>query len=333
MRFELQPREHPQAELHRIGKALIDDAVAQVDSPDIAADEAVHEARKDMKKLRGLLRLVRPAAPSLYNAENRAFRDAAASLSVVRDADAALETFDLVLQRAQPESNAGSEFAAGYGKSADGPSLHADVEPMELASLRARLVAYRDEVHAGAGDAQERLEVFRARMHEARGRIVGWRLPETDDPERDFALLGPGVAKTYKRGRKAMKRAYRDPSVEAFHDWRKRTKYFGYHLRLLQPGWPKLLKAQRKAVKELQSLLGDAHDLAVLAELLRSLRQDAPAARDAPDAQPALENEMRRQREVLRRRARGLGEIVYAERPKALLRRLRAYWRQAQRET
>jgi CHAD domain-containing protein len=330
MRFQLDPQERPDTVLRRIGGALIDDAIAQVDDPNVPTDEAVHEARKDIKKLRGLLRLVRPAAPDLYKAENRPLRDAAAHLALVRDADAALETFDLVLRRAQPESAEGAKFAAACGKQAGQPSLHDDVEPLELGSLRARLVAYQEEVHAGAGDMPQRLAQFRTGMREARARVDNWQLPCPDEPAHDFDLLGPGLAKTYKRGRKAMQRAYKEPSVEAFHDWRKRTKYLGYHLRLLQPAWPKLLKAQRQAVKDLQSLLGDDHDLAVLAELLRTLRKNGQQASASSEAELALNSEMRRQSELLRRRARGLGKIIYVERPKALRRRLGAYWRQGQ---
>ena len=330
MRFELQPSERPEDGLRRLAKALIDDAIAQVEDPDAESEDAVHEARKDMKKLRGLLRLVRPAAPDLYKAENRYFRDAAAHLAVVRDADAALETFDSVLERARMTMSV--EGAAPVGAEADASSLLDDTEPIELASVRARLVDYRDEAHAGAGDVQQRLDEFRARMLEARKRIPEWRLRETDASENDFRLLGPGLKKTYKRGRKAMGRAYDEPSVEAFHDWRKRTKYLRYQLRLLRPGWPKLLKAQDRAVKELQSLLGDDHDLAVLEGLLNRLRKDAPASGAEYEAERVLRAEMRRQSDLLRQRARGLGEMVYAERPKGLKRRLGAYWRQAKRE-
>jgi len=48
-------------------------------------------------------------------------------------------------------------------------------------------------------------------------------------------------------------------------------------------------------------------------------------------AERALRAEMLRQRDLLRRRARLLGELVYAERPKAFRRRIAAYWRQAER--
>jgi CHAD domain-containing protein len=117
----------------------------------------------------------------------------------------------------------------------------------------------------------------------------------------------------------------------AFHDWRKRTKYLGYQLRLLQPGWPKLIKAQRRAVKALQGLLGEDHDLAVLTDLLAELRPQGPTADEPLAGELALNREMRRQSELLRRRARHLGEIVYAEQPKALGKRLGVYWTEAQR--
>ncbi|MGD9302605.1 MAG: CHAD domain-containing protein, partial [Desulfobacterales bacterium] len=56
-----------------------------------------HEARKCFKRLRGLLRMARPAlGKKQYRRENICFRDAARSLSTVRDAQALVETFDLL---------------------------------------------------------------------------------------------------------------------------------------------------------------------------------------------------------------------------------------------
>ena len=48
-------------------------------------EEAVHSARKDMKKLRALLRLVRgELGASVYRRENACFREAAAALAGLR---------------------------------------------------------------------------------------------------------------------------------------------------------------------------------------------------------------------------------------------------------
>ena len=55
----------------------------------------MHEARKDMKKLRALLRLARgELGEEIFGRENACFRDAARELAGTRDADVMLETLD-----------------------------------------------------------------------------------------------------------------------------------------------------------------------------------------------------------------------------------------------
>ena len=65
-----------------------------------------------------------------------------------------------------------------------------------------------------------------------------------------------------------MRQAREDPTAEAMHEWRKRVKYHSYHLRLLEPVWPAMLKAQVGAAKRLEELLGDHHDLDVFMQTL-----------------------------------------------------------------
>lgn len=345
MRFELQPGESAGTGLRRVARGLMDETLAQLDDPARPRETTVHEARKSMKKLRGLLRLVRPAAPELYRTENTALRDAAAQLSALRDADVALETFDRVIATAQAAETPRTGASAAHG-GLDAPgaersaALTNEAEPAALdtvawAPLRARLAAWRAEAHAADGEPEVHIQAFREQLLAARERAVDWRLPHADDAERAFAVFGRGLKKTYKRGRKAMASAYAQPGVAVFHDWRKRTKYLGYHLRLLRPAWPDLIRAQRAAVKTLSDLLGDDHDLAVLDQLVVELRdEEASAAQRRAEA--GLRAELRRQSAMLRAQAQGLGRYVYAERPKAFRRRIGVYWRQgeagAQRE-
>ena len=62
--------------------------------------EAVHEARKDLKKLRSALKLVRPVlGEKAYRRENERFRDVARELSDVRDAQVRAETVEGLAQR------------------------------------------------------------------------------------------------------------------------------------------------------------------------------------------------------------------------------------------
>jgi CHAD domain-containing protein len=80
--------------LRRIACGRIDHAVAELrGETDGSPADAVHEARKDMKKLRALLRLARDElGEDVYRRENECFRDAARRLSGVRDADVMLDT-------------------------------------------------------------------------------------------------------------------------------------------------------------------------------------------------------------------------------------------------
>jgi CHAD domain-containing protein len=257
-------------------------------------------------------------------------------LSALRDADVALETFDQVIETARSDglmrvSDANDETAHQGATAGAAPLERSGLDTDALARLRAQLDDDRTAAHEQFGDPRAKLDAFRIKMLDARERVLDWRLKPATAADSAFALLGPGLRKTYRRGRRAMRKAYAEPSVEAFHDWRKRVKYLTYHLRLLRPCWPKLLKAQHNAVKTLADLLGDDHDLAVLAELLQTLHgTDDPARGADASAEQALLTEIGRQSNQLRRRAYGVGQVVYAERPKALARRLGAYWRQAE---
>jgi len=302
MSYQLKVSEPIDDGVRRIATELIDEAIARVEAPDRDRHEAVHEVRKNCKRVRGLLRLIRPRAPKLYRVENARFRDTAASLSGIRDADAALESYDALLD-----------------------AFHDQVDRQTLAPVRRALTIYKQHLAENLTDLDARLDDFAERMREARGRVADWKIP-ADDPERKadggFGLLGPGLAKTYRRGRKAMGAAYDRPGVERFHDWRKRTKYLGYHLRLLRSAWPALLKPTRSEAKALSDLLGDDHDLAVLEQVVRN------ALTDGVDKSRlvVLRALMRQRSSQLRDQAYWLGRRVYAEKPKAFRERMGRYW-------
>src|SRR5919198_6024653 len=80
--------------LRRIARGRIDHALEELrGETDSSPEEAVHEARKDMKKLRAVVRLARDElGDEVYRRENECFRDAGRELSGVRDADVMLET-------------------------------------------------------------------------------------------------------------------------------------------------------------------------------------------------------------------------------------------------
>jgi hypothetical protein len=122
------------------------------------------------------------------------------------------------------------------------------------------------------------------------------------------------MSRTYGDGRAAMRAARKDPSTEALHDWRKRVKDLWYEERLITAAWPPLLEASSSELKVLSELLGDDHDLAVLAEHLPEL---PPGLEDLPEIIDARRGEL--QDEAFR-----LGARIYAEAPKAYTARVGA---------
>ena len=65
-----------QAGVRRIACEQIDKAIAEIENTELPLDETIFQIRKRCKKIRGLLRLVRPSFDG-YARENAIFRDAA----------------------------------------------------------------------------------------------------------------------------------------------------------------------------------------------------------------------------------------------------------------
>ena len=77
--------------VRRIARSQIETAVAEIDDETLGPVTTVHQLRKRCKKVRGLVRLVRPGFKA-YGDENAAFRDLSRGLADLRDAGALLET-------------------------------------------------------------------------------------------------------------------------------------------------------------------------------------------------------------------------------------------------
>jgi CHAD domain-containing protein len=214
----------------RIARGRIDHALDELrGKTDSTPEEAIHEARKDMKKLRALLRLTRgELGESTFARENASFRDAARELAGARDTDVMLATLG------------GLELPDGLGW-----------------ELRKAIQAGRasDDADARAGTCRGVVAI----LEEARKGVDDWPL------ERDsFAAVADGLERTYRRGRRDLRAVRTEPSTEALHEWRKRVKELWYHHVLLRSLWPPVMVAVGDQAHELADRLGDDHDLAVL---------------------------------------------------------------------
>ena len=256
-----------------------------------ALAEAIHGARKDLKKARSALRLIRDElGEKTFERENHALRDAARLLSASRDAEVKLATLDALVE--------------GAG----------DAPPGATALWREALVADRDRIVAG-GDGDQ-LDTTIEAIEEVAGRAPEWKIRQDG-----WKLLAPGLDTAYSKGREAFAALGDSPSFDAVHDLRKRGKDLWYQVRLLRDAWEPVMEATAEEVHDFTDLLGDHHDLAVLALDLDDRSQIDPAQRETLKA--LIED----RQETLLTGARRTGERIYAEKPKAFGRRLRGYWR------
>ncbi|HSN71487.1 MAG TPA: CHAD domain-containing protein [Steroidobacteraceae bacterium] len=295
MPFRILTEESLQSGVRRIAHEQVERALDELEDAALDRDERVHALRRRCKKVRGLLRLFRPALGDRYDAENRWYRDTARTLSDVRDAAAHLETFDALIQHYQEAVDVGT-----LGPVGDRLRQHADSVPQS--------------------EVDERLAQAHERLREGCRRIPEWRLENEG-----FAAVSAGLQRTYARGRSSMETAFARPGAARFHEWRKRVKYHRYHLRLLRSLWSGPIDAARGEAKELASLLGRDHDLAELRTKLieGGIHCDSPAL----ETLVAL---IDRRSVELREQSRGLGAKVYAEKPKLLRKRFARYWRATQ---
>ena len=298
MAYRLESDEDARTGIRRAAQEQLDRAIREL-SERITDDpvDAVHTARKAVKKERSLLRLARGTMPPRQRRrENEALRAAARGLSTARDAEVMVATVDDLSER--------------YAGQLPETTFH---------EIRAELERVRDDqrrqlVGSALGtQAVQELGAVRLRTEDWELSRGGWR------------AMQPGLARAYRDGRAAFARARARRSAEALHGARKRVKDLWYQERLLAAACGPAVKGHAKDAHRLADLLGDDHDLAVLRQALAQGRIHAAADLDAV---VALINH---QRDELQREAIHLGERVYAENPKAFLRRMGASWKAGRR--
>jgi CHAD domain-containing protein len=262
------------------------------------AGVAVHEARKDLKRLRSLVRMLRPGmTEKRYRRAADDLRAVSRSLGARREAVALVETVDALRDRF-----AGQEPQATF----DG--------------LRDVLVARA--ASAGVGGQDEAVDKAIVTLED-----VGARVDLGHLDVRRRKALADGIARSYERGLDALRAVEAEPTDsertgELLHDWRKRVKDLWYQQALVSEAWPALLGAQADEAKDLSQILGDDHDLWELELLLRD--PDGPAA-EVPADTDALLPLIAERRAELQAAACAAGARIYAEDPKAFRARIRAY--------
>jgi CHAD domain-containing protein len=257
--------------------------------------EAVHETRKRLKRLRACVRLARDGiGEETYERENAAFRMAGRRLSAGRDAQVLLETIDSLSER------------------------FADELPARVtAVLRARLEDERKHAEAAAQHDEAGTAAVVDELERGLTRTPAWTFDNDD-----FDALSPGLRRIYRRGRKRMRAARKDPSAENLHEWRKRVKDLWHATQIVRAAQPKRLKRVSRRAHKLADLLGDGHDLS----MLRDYVETHPQCFENETSKRALVAVIDRRSNRLRDKALKRGRRLYKRPPKRFVRAIERGW-------
>lgn len=288
---DLQPNEPGLRGVRRILGEWISDAAASLSKKRVT-DVDIHDARKNLKKSRAALRLLRGAlAETTFERDNAALRDAARPLSSARDSKVLSSALDDLVDQ--------------YGFA----------DPKQRLEKFQRVLR-KEQRHARQALTAAQLAKQRKALHEIGQRSNRWRMQGED-----WQMLGGGLERIYRNGRKKLKAAAASRDSEHLHDWRKQVKYLWHELQILQPLWPGVIGELADQTHKLSDYLGDDHDLAVLREKIIS-NADAFDGNDC-GALLALLDRRRRQ---LQDKALVLGERIFAAKPGQFIQPFAGYW-------
>jgi CHAD domain-containing protein len=288
MAYHFKRGETVSESVRRIACEQLKSAARELRRPSIRArDGAIHDARKRVKKVRSLLRLVEARLGSECRDERRTLGKIGRALSDLRDYEALLEIFD-TLRTNYP----------------------ADMKGLKVAAVRRHLVATKKRAERKA-DISHVLSSIAKSMEGAIERIAKW--PAKKD---GFRVIAPGLEKTLRAAGAAFAKAIQSRRAEDYHEWRKRVKDHWAHIGLLKDLQPEILRGYRKTLKDVEAWLGDDHNLMLLEQRVA----------DEPGAEAVLEA-IGKYRKVLRENAELFGHRIHQESPHRFAKRMRKLWK------
>ena len=282
-------------------------------------DAAIHETRKSMKRVRALLKLLRPGlSPSDYKREKKRYADIGRLLSGVRDRAVLAATATALSQQTTGKARAAAQVLA---KQAGSAAAAGDAGERELdaaggtdavdAGIKAVLL------DAAAHDTSDQVKAAIAALKQAAKSLKKLRLKS-----RGFDVVRAGLGKTYRAARGDMKLAYKSGVDEHFHEWRKSVQAHWRHMLLMERAWPDVFAARAQLAKEMSDLLGEDHDLYVLIQTLHAHAGTGAAAA----GRDALIRAARVRQDEIRRELAAKGQALFAEPANRFVSRVDDYW-------
>lgn len=268
--------------LRRVTAAQFEVAGRIVASDDPAA--SVHESRKAIKRLRTLLRLVRPTLPNpVFSADDSTLRATAQILGSIRDEWVVADIL--------------GDLATSIPAAGEVAARHRDEFQFRVSGFLADRSAF-DRLRIGLSNLATCSNVWYDGTYRAGVGIT-----------HSFVAIAPGLHRIYRSGRTAWHSVHTDPTTANLHRWRRRAKYLRHAVEALNTVDPPRLGLLEAKLADLTDRLGDDHDLSVVAARIGT--DDALTG----DVRSALEVEIDRRRRDLTADAVELGGPLFQPTP------------------
>jgi CHAD domain-containing protein len=245
MGYRIRPEADFTDEFRSAAEEQLTRAIAVLERRPEGPHEAIHAFRKNLKRLRSLYRLVSRDVPDFQSRENARLRDAARSLSAIRDAAAIVGTGRYLQETARtPE------------------------EAEALGRIVAVLEARRDWMAEAESGLEQRLQEAIDTLRQAIAALDDVTFDKSH--RKNARMLAKSWRRTATRARAALDACHSGAAAEDFHELRKRTYDYRLYHALLRDLWPSAMKAKRDVAKDLVERLGHINDLSVLSGLVEA---------------------------------------------------------------
>jgi hypothetical protein len=300
MSYRIRPDKALDDEVHAAAAQQLGKAIAVLTDRPEGLHEAVHRARKHIKRVRGLYRLIARRAPEFQRRENDRLREMARTLSGVRDATALIEA---------------------------GRYLHETATSKDEAKALARVIevltARRDRLSTAETDLEDKAKAAIAICHDT---LEALKAASFESGRRETArLFQKSWRRTGRKAKEALSECQTEGHTDQFHDLRKRSQDCWMHHALLRDIWPAAMHAKQLEAKALVDALGRYLDLSMLSEVT----DREPHLFDGSDDRARLLEAIISRQQIARQEALAKACWVFADEPEREARTIKRLWLEA----
>jgi CHAD domain-containing protein len=295
MSFRLENNEILSFGLKRIVLELIDNSVFHCSKGNGSFNEDVHETRKNLKKIRTVLRIVKSnIGIENFRIENSFYAESGRTLSDLRDSTVLIYTFDKLIKKSE--------------------LIKSDYD---FSVFRKFLVEKNKNISASKHKKSEVINSLSTDLILARSRVFDWAISGDS-----LKIIKKDLRRIYEQGQIQMYAVLNEAIKLNVHEWRKRVKDLWYSMRILSNVWPEIMNPLVNLLRNLSDTLGDTNDLFLLKAQIISNQNKFKDDQHTSE----LINFIDQRIVKLLKEARFIGRKIYSEESKYFVGRMQNYF-------